>query len=135
MVKEKRFSKTCACPNEIPGPLENKNQEPLNSTSGRGTRASYHDESPRDFGSRFAYTVSWTSDTNRSLTLCQPPTRHGVRKLSGPKPYETDPFHPSSLLIFFSKVNFSIYAKLFHLSSVWYLHRVQQPFMYVLFQN
>lgn len=38
----------------------NKTQtvEPVSSTSRRGARAAYHDESPRDFGPGIAYTVS-----------------------------------------------------------------------------
>ena len=32
--------------------------EPVISTSRRGARAEYHDEYPRDFGPRIAYTVS-----------------------------------------------------------------------------
>ena len=32
--------------------------EPVSSTSRRGARAAYHDEYPRDFGPRIAYTVS-----------------------------------------------------------------------------
>ena len=35
-----------------------KKQEPVSSTSRRGARAAYHDEYPRDFGPRIAYTVS-----------------------------------------------------------------------------
>ena len=36
----------------------NKKSEPVSSTSRRGARAAYHDEYPRDFGPRIAYTVS-----------------------------------------------------------------------------
>ena len=32
--------------------------EPVSSTSRLGARAAYHDEYPRDFGPRIAYTVS-----------------------------------------------------------------------------
>ena len=32
--------------------------EPVSSTSRRAARAAYHDEYPRDFGPRIAYTVS-----------------------------------------------------------------------------
>ena len=32
--------------------------EPVSSTSRRGARAAYHDEYPRDFDPRIAYTVS-----------------------------------------------------------------------------
>ena len=35
-----------------------KKLEPVSSTSRRGARAAYHDEYPRDFGPRIAYTVS-----------------------------------------------------------------------------
>ena len=35
-----------------------KTEEPVSSTSRRGARAAYHDEYPRDFGPRIAYTVS-----------------------------------------------------------------------------
>ena len=51
-----------------------KKLEPLSGASGRGARAAYHDEYPRDFGSRIAYTVSLGSDTSR------PPIRQGGRE-------------------------------------------------------
>ena len=53
--------KTFACTGEIRGsqePTNQKNREPVGSTSRRGARAAYHDEDPRDFGPRIAYTVS-----------------------------------------------------------------------------
>jgi len=37
---------------------QNKKPEPVSGTSRRGARAAYHDEYPRDFGPRIAYTVS-----------------------------------------------------------------------------
>ena len=37
---------------------QKKKLEPVSSTSRRGARAAYHDEYPRDFGPRIAYTVS-----------------------------------------------------------------------------
>ena len=50
---------TCAYADEIPVAQENqKKHEPVSSTSRRGARAAYHDEYPRDFGPRIAYTVS-----------------------------------------------------------------------------
>ena len=67
---------------------KDKKYEPVSSTSRRGARAAYHDEYPRDFGPRIAYTVSSVSDT------CRPPIRQGGREMSAPRPYETDPFHP-----------------------------------------
>ena len=46
----------------MPGPnildTGKQKQEPVSSTSRRGARAAYHDEYPRDFGPRIAYTVS-----------------------------------------------------------------------------
>ena len=59
------------------------------STSRRGARAAYHDEYPRDFGPRIAYTVSKVSDTSRPQILCRPPIRQGERDMSAPRPYET----------------------------------------------
>ena len=53
-----RVRKTCACADEIAHIEENKKLEPVSSTSRRGARAAYHDEYPRDFGPRIAYTVS-----------------------------------------------------------------------------
>ena len=35
-----------------------KKLEPVSSTSRRGATAAYHDEYPRDFGPRIAYTLS-----------------------------------------------------------------------------
>ena len=58
--------KTCAC-------LDNKTGT-VSSTPRLGARAAYHDEYPRDFGPRIAYTVSLVSDTSR------PPIRQGVRE-------------------------------------------------------
>ena len=43
---------------DIPGHRKAKTMEPVSSTSRRGARAAYHDEYPRDFGPRIAYTVS-----------------------------------------------------------------------------
>ena len=81
----------------------NKRWEPVSSTSRRGARAAYHDEYPRDFGPRIAYTVSLVSDTSR------PPIRQGRREMSAPRPYETFPFHPPAL---FTPYN---YEQLLHL--------------------
>ena len=80
-----------ACTNQIPGSQENKKMEPVSSTSRRGARAAYHDEYPRDFDPRIAYTVSLVSDTSR------PPIRQGGREMSAPRPYETYPIHPPAL--------------------------------------
>ena len=72
--------------------------EPVSSTSRRSARAAYHDEYPRDFGPRIAYTMSEVSDTNRPLTLCRPPIRKGGREMSASEPCETDPLRqPSSV--------------------------------------
>ena len=60
--------------------------EPVNSTSRRAARAAYHDEYPRDFGPRIAYTVSLASGTTRS------PIWLGGREMSAPRPHETIPF-------------------------------------------
>ena len=48
--------KTCACAKEMSSTKQIL--EPVSSTSRRGARATYHDEYPRDFGPRIAYTVS-----------------------------------------------------------------------------
>ena len=45
--------KTCPCADEIPG-----TQEQVSSISRRGARAAYHNEYPKDFGPRIAYTLS-----------------------------------------------------------------------------
>ena len=66
---------------------QTKTQEPVSSTSRRGARAAYHDEYPRDFGPRIAYTVSLVSDTSQPPTLCRPPIRQGGREMSAPRPY------------------------------------------------
>ena len=50
-------SKSYSCANEILGTEENRKLEPVSSTSRRGARGAYHDEYPRDFGPRIAYTV------------------------------------------------------------------------------
>ena len=47
-----------ACADEIARTKEDKKLEPVSSTSRRGARAAYHDDHPRDFGPRIAYTVS-----------------------------------------------------------------------------
>ena len=86
-----------------------KKLEPVSGTSRRGARAAYHDEYPRDFGSRIAYTVSLVSDTSR------PPIRQGGREMSAPGPYETSPFHPLALFAQYTMINFYIYTKLFQL--------------------
>ena len=70
--------------------IRKKILEPVSGTSRRGARAAYHDEYPRDFGPRIAYTVSLVSDT------CRPPIRQGGREMSAPRPYETYPFLPHS---------------------------------------
>ena len=64
---------------KYPGHRNRKKPEPVSSTSRRGTRVEYHDEYPRDFGPRIAYTVSLVSDTSRSPTLCRPPIRQGEK--------------------------------------------------------
>ena len=84
-----------------------KNLEPVSSTCRRWARAAYHDEYPRDFGPRIAYTVSVVSDT------CRPPIRQGGREMSAPRPYETYPFHQPALFTSYTKINFYIYTKLF----------------------
>ena len=92
----------------------NKKLEPVSSTSRRGARATYHEEYPRDFGPRIAYTVSLVSDTSRPPTLCRPPIRQGGREMSAPRPYETNPFHPPALFTSKTKINFYIYTQLWH---------------------
>ena len=88
---------TCACVGKIPAETRgnhNDNEKKLelvNSTSRRGTRAAYHDEYPRDFGRRIAYTVSLVSDTSR------PPIRQGRRDILAPRPFEIYSFHPPAL--------------------------------------
>ena len=79
--------------------------EPVSSTSRRGARAAYHDEYPRDFGPRIAYTVSLVSDTSR------PPIRQGGRDMSAPRPYETYPFHSPALFTLNTRINFYIYIQ------------------------
>ena len=104
--------KSCACADETTGTQE-KNLEPVSSTSRRVARAAYHDEYPRDFGPRIAYTVSLVSDTSRPPTLCRPPIRQGGREMSAPRPYKTYPFHPPALFTLDNNINFGIYTKLF----------------------
>ena len=58
MITSSTVLKTCACVDEIPGYKKIQKLEPVSSTSRRGARAAYHDEYPRDFGPRIAYTVS-----------------------------------------------------------------------------
>ena len=99
--------KTCVCADELTG--QTKAEEPVSSTSRRGARAAYHDEYPRDFGPRIAYTVSLVSDTSR------PPIWQGGREMSAPRPYETTPFHPPALFTPYTKINFYIYTNLFQL--------------------
>ena len=104
--------KICTCADEIRGTQKTKQKpEPVSSTSRRGARAAYHDEYPRDFGPRIAYTVSLVSDTSRSPTLCRPPIRQGGREMPAPRPYETYPFHPPALFLPHTNINFHIYTK------------------------
>ena len=67
---------------------QRKKLELVNSTSRRGARVEYHDEYPRDFGRRIAYTVSLVSDT---------PIRQGRRDILAPRPFEIYSFHPPAL--------------------------------------
>ena len=98
---------SCACTNQIPGSQKNKKLEPVTSTSRRGARAAYHDECPRDFGPRIAYTVSLVSDTSRPPTVCRPPNRQGGREMSAPRPYETYLFYPPALFTTYTlSINF-----------------------------
>ena len=108
--------------------------EPVSSTSRRGARAAYHDEYPRDFGPRIAYTVSLVSDT------CRSPIRQGGREMSAPRPYETDPFHRQAPFACYTKINFYIYTKLFHIFLLcgiyiasWNIEHLQ--IAHALFQN
>ena len=119
---------------------ENNKSEPVSSTSRRGARAAYHDEYPRDFGPRIAYTVSLVSDTSRPPTLCRPPIWQGGREMSAPRPYETYPFHPPALFALYTMINFYIYTKLFQLflpcgffNVSW--NTVELSFVHALFQN
>ena len=96
--------------------------EPVSGTSRRGARAAYHDEYPRDFGPRIAYTVSWVSDTRRPPTLCRPPIRQGGREMSAPRPYETYPLLPqSSVHILYWNQFLYIFKKVQVISSIWYV--------------
>ena len=106
----------CACANEKPWtPEGKKKQEPVNSTSRRGARAAYHDEYPRDFGPRIAYTVSSVSDT------CRPPIRQGGREMSAPRPYETYPFHQLCSVHILNNVQFLYILKIVPaISPIWY---------------
>ena len=97
--------------------------EPVSNTSRRGVRAAYHDEYPRDFGPRVAYTVSQVSHTSRPPTLCRPPIRQGGREMSAPRPYETYPFHPPALFTSFAINQFQyIYKTVADISCMWCLH-------------
>ena len=120
--------RTCARADEIPVTKESKKLEPVSSTSRRGARAAYHDEYPRDFGPRIAYTVSKMSDTSRLPTLCRPPIRQAgrqagrerEREMSAPRPSKTYPFHPPALFTSYTKINFCTCTKLV-ISSMWYI--------------
>ena len=54
----KRFDKLAHAQTKYLGYRKTQKLEPVSSTSRRGARAAYHDEYPRDFGPRIAYTVS-----------------------------------------------------------------------------
>ena len=99
-------SENCACVDEN---RKTQKLEPVSSTFRRGARAAYHDEYPRDFGPRIAYTVSLVSDTSR------PPIRQRGRDMSAPRPYEPYPFHPSALFTPYTMINFYIYTILVQL--------------------
>jgi len=109
MIISATVRRACACADEINGTRKTKKLELVSSTSRRGARAAYHDEYPRDFGPRIAYTVSLVSDT------CRPPIRQGGREMSAPRPCETNPFHQLARFTSYTKSNFSIYTKLFQL--------------------
>ena len=52
------YEENLSSEHEMPKHKKTKILKPVSSTSRRGARAAYHDECPRDFGSRIAYTVS-----------------------------------------------------------------------------
>ena len=125
----------CACAVWISGTQENRKLEPVSSTSRRGARAAYHDEYPRDFAPRIAYTVSKVSDTSRPPTLCRPPIRQGGREMSAPKPYETYPFHLPALFTLYHQINFLIYTKLFQIFLPCGIYIVSWNFVHLLFAH
>ena len=84
--------------------------EPVSSTD---RVLEYHEEYPRDFGQRIAYTVSLASDTSRPPTLCRPPIWQGRREMSALRPYETYPFHQPALFTPYTVIKIPLYTKLF----------------------
>jgi len=78
-----------------------KTSVPVRSTSRRGARTAYHDEYPRDFGPRIAYTqIPVGSRSGREVEKCLPPT-----------PHETYPFHQPALFTPYAKNKFHVYTK------------------------
>ena len=64
------------------------------STSGRGARALYLDDAPRDFGPKVALHASF------QIPVQDQSIRQGGREMSAPKPYVTDPFLTTSYVPF-----------------------------------
>ena len=116
MVIGARVLKTCPGAHEIAEHRKTKIPEPVSSTSKRGARATYHDESPRDFDPRIAYVVGLVSETSR------PPIRQGGREMSASMPYETKPLRPPALFTLYAMTSFYINAKLFQSMKRAYIH-------------
>ena len=54
--------------------------------------------------------------------------------MSGPRPYEKDPFHPlSSVRVFYEDQFLYIYKTVPHISSMWYLHCVLENCTFVIY--
>ena len=77
------------------------------STSGRGARALYHDDAPRDFGPKVALHASF------QIPVQDQSIRQGGREMSAPRPYVTDPFLTTSYVPFnLTKSSISVYIQL-----------------------
>ena len=74
------------------------------STSGRGARALYLDDAPRDFGPKVALHASF------QIPVQNQSDRQGGREMSAPRPYVTDPFLTTSYVPFnLTKSSTSVY--------------------------
>ena len=93
-------------------------REPVSSTPRRDAREAYHDEYPRDFGPRVAYTVS---------------RYQGGKEMSALRPYKTAPFHPPALLAPYTKINFYIHKPFSDIYSMWYLLCVLKHSTFVIY--
>ena len=77
------------------------------STSGRGARALYLDDAPRDFGPKVALHASF------QIPVQDQSIRQGGREMSAPRPYVTDPFLTTSYVPFdLTKSSISVYIQL-----------------------